>query len=93
MADRMIPSTTAGKTWALSVHRNAHNGEVYGFAIEGTLGDNGRSFETEHPGSRTVRYILDSKRLTKQARARALYYLAEMMRHNNLTKEGVDATE
>ena len=85
MADRMIPSTTPGKTWALSVHR--YNGEVCAFAIEGTLGDNGRSFETEHPGSRTVRYILDCKRLTKQARTRALYYLAEMMHHNNLTTE------
>ena len=87
MADRMIPSTTAGKTWALSVHRSAHTGDVYAFAIEGTLGDNGTGFETEHPGSRTVRYTLDCKRLTKQAKARALYYLAEMLHHNNLTTE------
>lgn len=87
MADRMIPSTTAGKTWALSVYRNAHNGEVYAFAIEGKLGDNGTSFQTEHPGSRTVRYILDCKRLTKAAKLRALDGLEKTLAHNNLTTE------
>lgn len=87
MADRMIPSTAPGKTWALSVHRNAHNGEVYAFAIEGKLGDNGTSFQTEHPGSRTVRYILDCKRLTKAAKLRAMHGLAKMLHDNNLTTE------
>lgn len=87
MADRMIPSTTAGKTWALNVNRSAHTGDVYAFAVEGKLGDNGTSFETEFPCSRTVRYTLDCKRLTKAARARGLDGLAKMLHDNNLTTE------
>lgn len=87
MADRMIPSTTAGKTWALDVYRNAHNGEVYAFAIEGRHDPVEGWFRTEHPGSRTVRYTLDCKRLTKAARLRAMHGLAKMLHDNNLTTE------
>jgi len=86
MADRMIPSTRPGFTWAVNCYKHHEKkGVCIVSAIEGE--HDGGWFRTKHPGSRTVRDVLAVPRLTAKRKQALIDDLVDRMADANLIEK------
>lgn len=85
MANKMIPSTKPGYTWALNVSKvAAGKGKAIVAAQEGVVGDGGRSFEYMIGVDRRLQEQVEVDRLTAKRKKEYMAGMEELLRHRGL---------